>query len=83
MTRIYQHQLEEMFDCLLDDCYQSWKFGTIKYAPSDVLKSTDRICYDQEFAGWLDDQINDEQIYEWSDGTYHDEAEEPTLETGE
>jgi len=45
----------KIFDNYLDSVYEGWSLSKdYKYMPSDLLKSVDPICYQQEFLNWLD-----------------------------
>jgi hypothetical protein len=76
MTRLYDYQLEEMFDEMLDECYPVVRFGELYYSASDVLRSTDPTAHRCGFNDWLDSQLSDGILFEHSDGTIHDEEEE-------
>ena len=76
MTQYTDYQLEEMFDEMLDECHEPVKFGCLSYDVSIFLKRVDPVVYRQEFLNYLDLQLSDGQLFEHSDGTYHDEEEE-------
>lgn len=68
------HELEEMFDDMLDECHETVTICSLKYAPSDVLKSTDPIAYRCMLADYLDGLVADgELFYDDKSDLYTDE----------
>lgn len=51
-----EHDLEERFEQMLDDCHESVKICGYEYAPSRALKEVDPTAYHQEFLSWLDSE---------------------------
>ena len=76
MTFISERKLEEMFNEYLDEVYGSIIVAGYTYQTSDVLKDVDPIAYNEAFRDWLDVELTDENLFEHSDGTIHDEEEE-------
>lgn len=46
----------EMYDEMLDECYEEIKIGCITLNPSRVLKECDEIAYDCGFADFCDSE---------------------------
>ena len=42
---VTEREAKEMFDEMLDVCYDKIRFGDVSYFPSDVFGSTDPIAY--------------------------------------
>ena len=76
MTQLSENQLETMFDESLDECHPEYELCYFTFSPSDILKSCDPEGYQQEYANWLDDMLQNEILYEHKDGTIHDEPED-------
>jgi len=73
--------LETMFDEMLDECHPTITIGSLYYNVSDVLKSVDPVAYRQEFLNYLDCLIGDRIVFEHTDGSYHDTAENEANES--
>lgn len=76
MAEITYEQLCDRFDEMFDECTPEVKFGCLTYLPSDVLKSVDPIAYREEVINYIDSLLGAEDLYEHSDGSYHDEPED-------
>lgn len=61
---------DEMYDDLLDECYEPFKIGELEYSPSDVLKNVDPIAYRTGKHDYLDGLVQDGQLV-CLDGTYY------------
>lgn len=60
MEKISESEAEKLFDEILDETYPAYTIGDIMLYPSDILKSCDRIAYDQAMFDYLDN--NDLEI---------------------
>lgn len=76
MSQLSDYQLEEMFDDMLDECYNEVEIYGWKYLPSRVLRGVDPIVYRCGFSDWLDWQLTDGLLFKHSDGSIHDKEEE-------
>ena len=56
MRQIDEKQALEMFDEMLDECFDRFKLGSLEYCASNVFKAVDEIAYRQEFLNWLDSE---------------------------
>lgn len=76
---VYTIELESRYDEMLDECYEPWEFGSVKYYASKILKETDPTMYNIGYREWLDSQVADGQLFE-HDGEYYEENVEPEQE---
>lgn len=51
-----EHELEDRFDEMLDECHEEVDICGLYYAPSFALYNVDPIAYRQEYLGWLDSE---------------------------
>mgnify|MGYP003495615373 CR=1 FL=1 len=56
---IYDNELEDMFNDLLDDTTPVIEILGFSYSPSRVLKEVDPIAYNEEFSNWLDNECSE------------------------
>lgn len=71
LTRV---DVEERYDCMLDDCYEPIEICGHTYDPSVALFRTDEIAYRQGMLDYADSQVTDEVWFEY-DGKYYDVEE--------
>lgn len=76
MSQLHDYQLEEMFDNMLDECFEAVNICGWKYLPSRILREVDPVAYRCNFSDWLDSQLTDGLLFEHSDGSIHDKEEE-------
>ena len=76
--KMSEYDLEKQFCEELDDCSEPVHLLMYKYSVSDLFKSVDPIAFRYEFLAWLDTRLEDECLFEHSDGTIHDQPEEET-----
>ena len=75
-TRIYDYELEKMFDNVLDETLEEVKVGDYSYLPSKVLKSVDKIAYHQDLGFFIDGLLKGGEIEEGeNDGEYYKAGE--------
>lgn len=60
----------EMYDELLDECYEPFKIGDLEYSPSQVLKDVDPTAYRIGKQDYLDSLVEDGQLV-CLGGTYY------------
>lgn len=65
-----EHQMERLFDEMLDECYDEIQICGYRYSPSRALSEVDPIAYREEFLAWISGKIDDDIIAEVSDGVY-------------
>lgn len=61
---------DEMYDDLLDECYEPFKLGDLEYSPSQVLRDVDPTAYRIGKQDYLDSLVEDGQLV-CLDGTYY------------
>lgn len=59
-NRITDYQLHQLYDDMLDECYDDATIAGMKYSTSRVLKVIDPIAYEIGFCDWVEDQKNGE-----------------------
>lgn len=55
-------ELMERFDDMLDEVNEDFKFGTLTYSTSRVLKKLDPIAYLQDLDTYIDNMVTDEEL---------------------
>lgn len=71
MKRLYDHDLEELFNQSLNEsCGDVVKICGYDYETARTFKMVDEIAYRCEFANWLDNQVSDGVIVEKEDKYY-------------
>ncbi len=76
MTVYTEHDLDNMYEDYLDECYGDVLVTGYKFPTSQALRKLDPVAYRCGFVDWLDCELSDEIIFEWADGSYHDEKQE-------
>lgn len=62
---------EEMFEEILDECYEEVKIGCCTFYPSDIMKELDPTCFRIGAQENLDSLTQDGQLYEFNGDYYH------------
>ena len=57
-------ELHELYDQMLDDCYEPVKIAGCEYGVSTALKNVDPIAYRCGFNDWLDSECQEGVIVE-------------------
>lgn len=76
---VTEREAQEMFNEMLDECYEEIRFGELSYLPSDVLESTDPIAYRVGVNDYIDSlcQDGDTIVYDYEDtDAYTGESDE-------
>lgn len=76
---VTQSEAQEMFNEMLDECYEEIRFGEMSYLPSDVLESTDPIAHRCGVNDYIDAlcQDGDRIVYDYKDtDAYAEESDE-------
>lgn len=55
----YEHEIEDMYEDMLDDCYEEVTICGYKYNPSRALKCTDEVAYMCGFADYQSSLLDD------------------------
>jgi hypothetical protein len=74
--------LENRYNEMLDECYPKLEIAGYSYTTSHALKHLDPVAYREGFLCWFDMQLSDELLFEYEDGSIHDEpqdVEDPEL----
>lgn len=72
MTKLlFEHQLERMYEEMLDECYGTVTIAGLDYATSSALKDVDPAAYRCGFEDWLDAEVREGRLFE-DDGEYYD-----------
>ncbi len=64
MKKIPEHELKEMFDLMLDTCYEEIEILSMTYSPSTALEKVDPTAYRAEYLCYIDRMITDGEFYE-------------------
>lgn len=62
---------EELFEEMLDDCYEQVTLGNLSWYPSHVMKNLDPIAFKCGVSEYIDGLVEDGEYYEF-DGDYYD-----------
>ncbi|MBW8015725.1 MAG: hypothetical protein FVQ82_06025 [Planctomycetes bacterium] len=62
---------EELFEQMLDDCYEEITLGCLSWSPSYVMKELDPTAYRCGVSEYIDGLVEDGEYYEF-DGGYYD-----------
>jgi hypothetical protein len=76
---VTKREAKDMFNEMLDECYEEIRFGELSYLPSDVLESTDPIAHRCGVNDYIDSlcQDGDTIVYSYEDtDAYAEESEE-------
>lgn len=76
---VTKREAQEMFNEMLDECYEEIRFGELSYLPSDVLESTDPIAHRVGVNDYIDAlcQDGDTIVYDYEDtDAYAEESDE-------
>lgn len=73
-------ELETMHDEFLDEAFGEVRVAGLRYNTSYLLREADSTAYGESFNNWLDSQLTDGVLFEHSDQSIHDEAEEEEAE---
>lgn len=65
--------LKEMYDDMLDDCYQPITICGLEYSPSIALYRVDETAYRCGLNDFIDGLVSDEILVEGDDGFYRHE----------
>ena len=79
MKYLSEYKALNLYDDMLDECYEEIKIGSLTYLPSQVLKEVDPIAYRCGFIDWLDS----ENLTTDEDEADEDEADEEEEEESE
>jgi len=61
---------DDIYDDMLDDCYEAVKIGTLEYSVSHVLKCVDEVAYDMGKHEYFDSLVED-GVYIELNGEYY------------
>jgi len=64
------YELHDMYDSMLDECYEDVKIAGLEYTTSNALKNVDETAYRCGFSDWLDSECQNEILKE-EDGEYY------------
>jgi hypothetical protein len=56
---ITRYELEEMYDDMLNECYDDYRVGDVTFVASYVLYNCDPISYDAGFQEYIDVLLSD------------------------
>lgn len=56
----FQHQIEEMYEDILNDCYEAINICGYNYDAGRALKLIDKIAFDEGTCNYLDSLLSDE-----------------------
>lgn len=75
---VTQSEAQDMFNQMLDECYEEIRFGEVSYLPSDVLESTDPIAHRVGVSDYIDAlcQDGDVIVYDYEDTDAYAEGSE-------
>jgi hypothetical protein len=62
---------EELFEEMLDECYEEVKLGNLSWYPSHVMKNLDPIAFRCGVSEYIDGLVSDGEYFEY-DGGYYD-----------
>lgn len=62
-----RNEVENYYDEMLDECYETVKIGNIEFTPSEILFNCDPIAYKCGLNDYVDSQLSD-AIYELEKG---------------
>lgn len=75
MPILYDDDIEEAYDQMLDDIYGCVKVTNYTYPTSQALRELDPIAYNQGVADFTEQQVADGVWFYHEDGSIHDEPE--------
>ena len=75
MNHYTDRDLEQMYDEMLNDCYEEVNICGMTYEPADCLRHMDPTAYRCGLADYLDSLVKDEVVFEHVDGELYDEPE--------
>lgn len=67
---ITESELHEMYNDMLDECFEPVMIGGHKYCHSDAFRSVDPVAYQCGFNDWLDYEVSEGLIIESGEEYY-------------
>jgi hypothetical protein len=61
---VYDRELYERYDEMLNDCYDEVKIGYSVFQPSEILRELEPVTYRVGFVDFLSFEQDDERIFE-------------------
>ena len=61
---VYDWELRERYDDMLNSCYDEAKIGYSVFQPSDILRQLEPVTYRVGFVDFLSFEMEDERIFE-------------------
>jgi len=61
---------EELFEQMLDDCYEEITLGNLSWSPSYVMKELDPTAFSCGVSEYIDGLVEDGEYYEFDGGCY-------------
>ena len=68
MKLLTDKELEDMYDNMLDECFEPIKICGLEYSPSIALYKVDEIAYRCGLNDYIDGLVSDEILVEGDDG---------------
>jgi hypothetical protein len=68
-------EIEYEYDCMLDLSNGPIKIGDYEFSPSTVLKNCDPTAYHQEVINFIDQLLQDDELYEFNHKFFREPAE--------
>lgn len=68
MRVLTDRELEELYDSMLDNCYETIDICGLSYTPSMALKAVDKVAYNVGLTDYISSLLEDGQYIENEDG---------------